>query len=80
MTQDGDAIVFDAPVLQHRAKVTDSSTEILVGGVFAREDYGIALPTGSPLRKKINTTLLDITADGTYQELYARYFGDMGTG
>jgi polar amino acid transport system substrate-binding protein len=74
-----DAIVFDAPVLQHRAKVTGSSTEILVGGVFAREEYGIALPTGSPLRKKINTTLLDITADGTYQELYARYFGDDGS-
>jgi polar amino acid transport system substrate-binding protein len=48
--------------------------------VFAREEYGIALPTGSPLHKKINTTLLDITADGTYQELYARYFGDDGTG
>jgi ABC-type amino acid transport substrate-binding protein len=24
--------------------------------------------------------LLDITADGTYQELYARYFGDPGSG
>jgi polar amino acid transport system substrate-binding protein len=75
-----DAIVFDAPVLQHRAKIADTSTEILVGGVFAREDYGIAVPAGSPLRKKINTTLLDITADGTYQELYARYFGDAGSG
>ena len=74
-----DAIVFDAPVLQHRAKVTGSSTEILVGGVFAREEYGIAVPTGSPLRKKINTTLLDITADGTYEELYSRYFGDDGS-
>ena len=70
-----DAVVFDAPVLQHRAKVTGSSTEILVGGVFARENYGIAVPSGSPLRKKINTTLLDLTADGTYDQLYARYFG-----
>lgn len=75
-----DAIVFDAPVLQNRAKVTGSSTEILVGGVFARENYGIALPTGSPLRKKINTALLDMTADGTYEELYGRYFGDTSTG
>jgi polar amino acid transport system substrate-binding protein len=75
-----DAIVFDAPVLQNRVKVTGNGTEILVGGVFARENYGIALPPGSPLRKKINTALLDITADGTYEELYARYFGDAGSG
>jgi polar amino acid transport system substrate-binding protein len=75
-----DAIVFDAPVLQHHIKITRATNEGLVGGVFARENYGIALPTGSMLRKKINTTLLDITADGTYEELYARYFGDTNPG
>lgn len=75
-----DAIVFDAPVLQHHIKLTRSTTETLVGGIFARENYGIALPTGSPLRKKINETLLDITADGTYDELYAKYFGDTNPG
>ena len=71
---EADAIVFDAPVLQNRLKVTGGGNEILVGGIFAHEDYGIALPTGSPLRKTINTTLLDMTADGTYQDLYSRYF------
>jgi ABC-type amino acid transport substrate-binding protein len=75
-----DAIVFDAPVLQHRLKVTHTTTEALAGGIFARENYGIALPTGSALRKKINTTLLDIIADGTYDELYTRYFGDATSG
>ena len=70
------AIVFDAPVLQHHIKATGTSNEVLVGGIFARENYGIALPTASPLRKKINETLLDITADGTYDNLSARYFGD----
>jgi polar amino acid transport system substrate-binding protein len=71
-----DAIVFDAPVLQNHIKLTRSTTKTLVGGIFARENYGIALPTGSPLRKKINETLLDITEDGTYDELYSKYFGD----
>ncbi len=70
------AIVFDAPVLQHHIKATGTTNEILVGGIFARENYGIALPTASPLRKKINETLLDIAADGTYENLSARYFGD----
>jgi len=71
-----DAIVFDAPVLQNHLKLTHSTNDTLVGGIFARENYGIALPTGSALRKKINETLLDITEDGTYDELYSEYFGD----
>ena len=33
-----------------------------------------------PLRKKINETLLDITADGTYDELYSKYFQDANSG
>jgi polar amino acid transport system substrate-binding protein len=75
-----DAIVFDAPVLQNHIKLTRSTNQTLVGGIFARENYGIALPTGSPLRKKINETLLDITADGTYDELYSKYFQDANSG
>jgi hypothetical protein len=54
--------VFDAPVLQNHIKLTRSTTETLVGGTFARENYSIALLTGSARRKKINETLLDITA------------------
>jgi ABC-type amino acid transport substrate-binding protein len=75
-----EAVVFDAPVLQNHIKLTRSTNETVVGGIFAREDYGIALPTGSVLRKKINETLLDIKEDGTYDELYARYFGDATSG
>ncbi|MGH3820663.1 MAG: transporter substrate-binding domain-containing protein [Pseudonocardiaceae bacterium] len=75
-----DAIVFDAPVLQNHIKLTRSTNEILVGGTFARDYYSIALPAGSALRKKINGTLLDITADGTYEELYSKYFEDANSG
>jgi polar amino acid transport system substrate-binding protein len=70
-----DAIVFDAPVLQHHANATGGKRETLVGGVFQREDYGIALPTGSTLRKPVNETLLALRADGTYDRLYEHYFG-----
>jgi polar amino acid transport system substrate-binding protein len=75
-----DAIVFDAPVLQNHLKLTRSTNETMVGGILARENYGIALPSGSALRKKINETLLDITADGTYDELYSKYFQDANSG
>jgi len=70
-----DAIVFDAPVLQHRVTLTGGRAELLAGGIFAHEDYGIAFPTGSVLRKKVNTTLLDMRADGSYDRIYEHYFG-----
>ena len=70
-----DAIVFDAPILAHRAAVEPGSSEVLAGGIFAHEDYGIAFATGSPLRKKVNTTLLDMRADGSYDRIYEHYFG-----
>ena len=72
---DADARVFDAPVLQHHVQAADSDRLTLVGSVFQREDYGIALPAGSALRKSINATLLEMCADGSYDRLYEHYFG-----
>lgn len=46
----------------------------------AHTSAGIALPAGSTLRKKINETLLDIIEDGTYDQLYAKYFEDANSG
>ena len=70
-----DAMVFDAPVLQHHIQITGSDHLALVGTVFQREDYGIALPAGSPLRKSINATLLEMQADGSYDRMHEHYFG-----
>jgi polar amino acid transport system substrate-binding protein len=70
-----DAIVFDSPVLEHRTQVSPGNLEVIVGGVFAHEDYGIAFPTGSALRKKVNTTILAMQSDGSYDRIYEHYFG-----
>ncbi|MGE3855539.1 MAG: transporter substrate-binding domain-containing protein [Dehalococcoidia bacterium] len=70
-----DAMVFDAPVLQHHLQVTGADHLILVGNVFQREDYGIAMPTGSPLRKTVNQSLLEMRVDGTYDRIHNYYFG-----
>jgi ABC-type amino acid transport substrate-binding protein len=75
-----DAVVFDAPVLQKHIKLTRKHQRDPVDGTITRENYGIALPIGSALRKKTNETLLDITADGTYDELYSKYFEDVHSG
>ena len=68
-------MVFDAPVLQHHLQVTGSDRQMLVGSVFRREDYGIALPSGSSLRESLNATLLEMRADGGYDRIYEHYFG-----
>ncbi|RLT28162.1 MAG: hypothetical protein DWI48_01325 [Chloroflexi bacterium] len=70
-----DAMVFDAPVLQHHIEAADNDRLLLVGNVFQREDYGIALPTGSTHRKAINTTLLEMQDDGSYERIREHYFG-----
>lgn len=73
---EADAMVFDSPVLQHHVEVTEAKGFALVGPVFRREDYGIALPTGSSLREPVNATLLEMRIDGSYERIYEHYFGD----
>ena len=46
-----------------------------VGSLFRRESYGIVFPTDSPHRKRVNEALLHIKEDGTYDRLYAKWFG-----
>jgi polar amino acid transport system substrate-binding protein len=71
-----DAIVFDAPVLQHRANTLGKGREVVVGPIFNNEAYGIAFPNESPLLEQTNRTLLEIRSDGTYNRLYTRWFGE----
>jgi polar amino acid transport system substrate-binding protein len=69
------AVVYDAPVLLYYAATTGRGTVQMAGPIFKEETYGIALPTGSPLRKPINEALLTLKQDGSYEELYNKWFG-----
>jgi ABC-type amino acid transport substrate-binding protein len=69
-----DAIVYDAPVLQYYAATAGNGALIVVGSPFKREDYGIALPPGSPYEEQINQALLEIKKKGTYDEIANRWF------
>jgi polar amino acid transport system substrate-binding protein len=70
-----DAVVFDAPVLLHYAAHEGSGRVQPVGGVFHKEDYGIVFPAASPLRKLVNEALLAMREDGTYDQIYNKWFG-----
>src|SRR5262245_24772320 len=69
------AVVYDAPVLLYYAATRGKGTVQVVGPIFKQETYGIALPTGSPYRKPINEALLRLQQDGTYDEIYSKWFG-----
>lgn len=75
-----DAVVFDAPILAYYANSRAGSDSALVGGVFLRENYGIALPSGSPLAEQINQSLLKLRENGTYARIYRKWFGNSGAG
>jgi polar amino acid transport system substrate-binding protein len=70
-----DAVVYDAPVLQYYAHTDGKGLVQVVGPIFREETYGIALPTGSSLRKPINESLLRMMQNGTYDSMYQKWFG-----
>lgn len=70
-----DAIVYDAPVLRYYAITEGRGRVSMVGGLFERQDYGIAQPTGSPNREWIDRALLALLEDGAYDAIYQRWFG-----
>ena len=73
---DLDAVVFDAPILSYYAAHEGRRMASMTGGVFLRENYGIAFPTGSPLVEDVNQALLALREDGTYDEIYRKWFGN----
>jgi ABC-type amino acid transport substrate-binding protein len=55
-----DALVYDRPLLEHLEEELDDKELHLLPVSFQRQDYAIAVPTGSPLRERINQVLPDL--------------------
>ena len=70
-----DAIVYDAPVLQHHTSKIGKGKVKVVGLLFQEQNYGIALQIKSPYREKINIALLKLIESGAYQEIVDKWFG-----
>lgn len=72
-----DAVVFDAPVLAFYARTSGREHAELAGPIFLRENYGIALPSGSALKEPINQSLLKLRENGEYDRLHTKWFGSL---
>jgi len=69
------AVVFDAPILEYYTVNEDGQWAEVVGDLFEKQNYGIALPHNSQLREPINRAILAIKENGSYDILYNKWFG-----
>ncbi|MCG6901363.1 MAG: transporter substrate-binding domain-containing protein [Rhodobacter sp.] len=70
-----DAVVFDGPILAFYVANKSIGDARLIDRIFRPENYGIALPQGSPLREPINRALLELNESGGYRDLADKWFG-----
>jgi polar amino acid transport system substrate-binding protein len=71
-----EAVVYDAPNLLYYANGEGKGHVTVVGKIFEPQDYGLALPQGSILRKKINLAILELIESGEYERIKIKWFGD----
>ncbi len=76
VSEEVDAVVYDAPVLQHYVALDGGETVKLAGVVFQEQQYGVALSQNPLLREEINLALLHLIESGEYAMLYQEWFGD----
>jgi polar amino acid transport system substrate-binding protein len=70
-----DALVYDAPLLRYTVLTGPNRAVEVLPFIFQRQDYGIALPSGSPLREPINRVLLKKIKRPDWGATLNRYLG-----
>ena len=71
-----DAFVYDKPLLAWFVLQDYASSMEVLDIVFDPQNYGIALPLGSPLRKDIDVVLLDTVHSDWWEQTLFRYLGE----
>jgi polar amino acid transport system substrate-binding protein len=70
-----DAVLLGAASLRYCAAHEGKGRVKMVGPEFNRQDVGIVFQLDSPLRKPVNSALLALREDDTYQRLCDKWFG-----
>lgn len=71
-----DAVVYDAPLLRWKIRHTYRGKLRILPLVLERQDYAFALPSNSPLREPLNTSLLKAINSTDWRERVVQYLGD----
>ncbi len=70
-----DAVLHDTPNILYFIKTAGNGQFKAVGDSIKAQQYGVAFPKGSELREKVNTALQTLRDNGTYAEIYKKWFG-----
>jgi ABC-type amino acid transport substrate-binding protein len=70
-----DAVVGEHQQLLFLANQAGAFPLRLVGPMFESFDYGIGLPSGSPLRERLNAAILQMREDGSLERIREKWFG-----
>lgn len=72
-----DAILYDAPNVAYYIETKGKDSLKMVGDLYEAENYGIAFAQGQDaLVAKVNEALETIRENGTYDEIYTKWFGE----
>lgn len=71
-----DAVVFAGPVLLYYANHEGKGRVKVVGPEINRSDVAFVYPVNSSLRRKVDSALLQLQENGTYDAIYKRWFGE----
>ncbi|WP_192458446.1 glutamine ABC transporter substrate-binding protein GlnH [Musicola keenii] len=75
-THRADAVLHDTPNILYFIKTAGNGKFKAVGDSIKAQQYGIAFPKGSDdLREKVNGALKTLRNNGTYTEIYKKWFG-----
>ncbi|MDM8538012.1 glutamine ABC transporter substrate-binding protein GlnH [Desulfobacterales bacterium HSG17] len=74
-TGGADAVLFDSPAILYYIKTREKAVVKTVGSLYQGQSYGIAFPQGSELRDKVSISLLKLMENGTYNQIYKKWFG-----
>jgi polar amino acid transport system substrate-binding protein len=70
-----DAVFMNSSVLRYYAEHDGKGRVKVVGSEVKKGEFGFLFKLGSPLRRKVNSALVALREDGTYERLYAKWFG-----
>jgi ABC-type amino acid transport substrate-binding protein len=67
--------IYDSPNLLFYANREGKGKVTVVGKIFEPQDYGLALPQGSPLREKINRAILKLMESDEFERKVKNWLG-----
>lgn len=71
-----DAVIFDLPNILYYMKTNEDKKVKVVDELLEGQSFGIAFPMGSELTKDVDAALKTLKENGTYDELYEKWFGE----